>query len=104
MTAPVVSRLADGVETGIAVSNLESVPVTVNLQLLDEQGTQQATGQVILPPNGHHARFLKQLFPSADLKDFLGSVSYSTTGKISSTILQTRSGQLATMPAYPSLQ
>ncbi|MFB3904494.1 MAG: putative Ig domain-containing protein [Acidobacteriota bacterium] len=52
---------AETVRVGISIMNLEDEAVTLNLELLDTEGHLKASAQVVLPPNGHLARFLDEL-------------------------------------------
>ena len=98
-----VSRNAEGnFSTGVAVASIGS-PVTLRVTLRNEKGEAVAGGQVTLElrANGHFARFVEQLFPEADTKDFHGTITVSAEGgKIAGTAIQIggRAGQFTTLP------
>ena len=53
-----------GVETGIAIVNPNSVPVTVQLDLTTADGGQtDQFGSLLIPANGQVSKFLRELFP-----------------------------------------
>ena len=96
--APMESRLASQVQTGVAIKNLESEQITLVLRLLDASGLELATRQLALAPFGHHASFIDQLFGQLDLSDFAGVLRVETARRITATVLQSRPGEFATMP------
>ncbi len=66
-------RMAGGINTGAAIRNLSSEPMTVTCMLMqggEVMDTQ--TGQ--LPGDGHVSRFIDEMFRGADTTDFVGSV------------------------------
>ena len=96
--APMESRLASQIQTGVAIKNLESEQITLVLRLLDANGLELATRQLALAPFGHHASFIDQLFGQLDLSDFAGVLRVETARRITATVLQSRPGEFATMP------
>ena len=96
--APMESRLADQIQTGVAIKNLEFEQITLVLRLLDANGLELATRQLALAPFGHHASFIDQLFGQLDLSDFAGVLRVETARRITATVLQSRPGEFATMP------
>ena len=66
-------RQEDGINTGAAVRNLESVAVTLTCHLM-QSGEMLETATFELAGNGQRARFINELFPDADTSDFVGSV------------------------------
>lgn len=108
---PVETNAELGVNTGIAVQNLEEVPVNLTLELLDPDGDLLATAQsgpeTELPAQGHSSRFVNEFSwaPEVDFSLFRGILQVvPTTGsppspaRVSATALQTRPNQLATLP------
>lgn len=77
------SRSVDGnLRTGVAIASVGS-PVSVVLTLRDQQGQIVAGGEEVkisLPPNGHLARFVEELFPNADTLGFQGTITVGATG------------------------
>lgn len=70
------------------------------------KGEAVAGGETTLPlrTNGHIARFLEQLFPSADTRDFVGTLSVlADVGTIQGTAIEigSRLGEFTTLPVAP---
>ena len=104
-----VRRTTGGINTGLAIHNTESQPVTLNLTLRDEQG-QEVVARTIedFPARGHLVQFIggegDVLFPEADTDDFQGTVTVVVTGgKVAATALElgTVAGQFTTLPVTP---
>jgi hypothetical protein len=92
------------ISTGLAVMNLESEQVTVDLALEDTNGKKLASGQLVLQPGGHRALFVTQVEwveepgVNLDFSSFRGLVRVSADAKLAATVLQTRPGEYATLP------
>ncbi|MEJ2080147.1 MAG: PQQ-binding-like beta-propeller repeat protein, partial [Acidobacteriota bacterium] len=105
--APVETDAEWGVDTGIAVVNLENRQTNLDLSLVDPEGGTIAhaslDGSQALPSMGHRALFVDQVQwdTRVDLTRFEGSLRIRSDGTIAVTVLQTRPGQLATMPVVP---
>jgi hypothetical protein len=100
--APVSRNAERNFSTGVAVASIGS-PVSVRVTLRNEKGEAVAGGQVTLAlrANGHFARFVEQLFPEADTKNFHGTITVSAEGgQIAGTAIQIggRAGQFTTLP------
>ena len=97
-TAPM--EVGAGTNTGVALMNLEGEEVTLNLQLCNEDGEALATAEIVLPAMGHRALFVTEMEWDnvVDFSDFDGLLKVTATGSTSATVIQTRPGQLATMP------
>jgi hypothetical protein len=95
------------INTGVAVRNTEAVSVTLNLTLRNAQGQVIPNGlRTIqnLAAGGHLARFLEELFPTAALDDFVGTLTVeAVSGRIAGTTLElgTAAGQFTTLPVTP---
>ena len=98
--APIETNPGSGINTGIAVVNLEESSVNLTLQLADGDGAVLASAQAVLSGLGHLATFLPDFSwsPAVDFSDFEGTVKVSATGPIAGTVIQTRPDQLATLP------
>jgi hypothetical protein len=100
--APMERNEEESINTGIAVSNLESSGIDLEIELLDTEGAVRAEAQESLAAFGHLAQYVDQFSwtPSAvDLADFVGVMRVSSNGKVAATVLQSRlDRQLATMP------
>ena len=75
-----VRRQQDGLNTGIAIHNLESSPELVRCDLMQE-GVRLDAANIPLAANGQDARFIDQMFPTADTSDFTGAVRCAATGE-----------------------
>ena len=100
--APMES-LADQVDTGIAIVNLQEESAELTLQLCDAEGALLATISHTLAASGHLAACLSEFdWPSAvDLSDFEGTLKVTSNGPLAATVIQTRAGELATLPVVP---
>ena len=68
-----VRRMAGGINTGAAIRNLSSQPLTVSCMLMqDGEVMDTATGELV--GDGHIALFIDEMFPGANTTDFVGSV------------------------------
>jgi hypothetical protein len=77
-----VRRIASkGLDTGIALSSTGAA-VQINLGLRRASGETVAGGTttINLGANGHIARFLSELFPTADTSNFQGTVTATVVG------------------------
>ncbi len=103
IVAPMETNTASGINTGIAVMNLEEDTVNLDLLLSDRDGGVLATAAAVLPGMGHLATFLSEFEWSAavDFSDFEGILKVTPDGSIAATVIQTRPGQFATLPVVP---
>lgn len=106
--AAMESKASAGINTGVAVVNLENSQITLQLRLLDAQNNLLATAELTLPGMGHRALFVNQLDWEAepgvnlDFSNFNGLLRASTSGDAAATVIQTRPGVFATQPVVPS--
>src|SRR5207302_2857071 len=64
---------------GVAFTNPQSTFNAISLQLFNKDGFVAATQVITVPPNGHVARFVTELFPQlASVTDFDGALSFSS--------------------------
>ena len=75
-----VRRQQDGLNTGIAIHNLESSPELVRCDLMQE-GVRLDAANISLAANGQDARFIDQMFTGTDTSDFVGLVRCAATGE-----------------------
>ena len=68
-----VRRREGGINTGVAIQNLESSPGLVRCELLRE-GVLLDAVPIPLAANGQQSRFIDEMFPATDTSDFVGSV------------------------------
>ncbi len=84
---------------GVAFANSQTTPNIITLKLFDRQGFMSARQDITLPPNGHLARFVTEIFPQlASLTDFDGAVSMSSSTDFSALALRLSSTRIATLP------
>ncbi len=117
-STPIEVRASSGINTGIAVQNVETDPVDLTFELLDPQGILLATsdGTVAgasvsptgisvspVPGLGHFSLFATELAwdMPLDFSDFRGTLRVLSNGRIAATAIQTRPGQFATLPVIP---
>src|SRR5207249_5017641 len=102
--APVTQSARENSSTGVAIAST-GLPVKVTLTLRDEGGVPIPGGGSTFesPANGHLARFLEQLFPEAETREFRGTVTVTAEGgSIVGTVLRFGSkGQIAALPVIP---
>ncbi|MEE8584133.1 MAG: hypothetical protein V3T83_04705 [Acidobacteriota bacterium] len=98
--APMTVDPAQGINTGVAVMNLESEALTLLLELRDSLGARLASAQASLDGHGHLARFVTEFEWDAevDFSAFRGSIQVEAAGRISAIVLLSRPGQLASLP------
>ena len=108
--APMESRSGDPViRTGVAVMNLDAGEKTLQVRLLDLEGTIVGTGTVTADPlaaNGHIARFLDEFNwdePAPDLTAFQGVLEVvPSNGQVAATVVRLSSGNnMASLPVAP---
>ena len=74
-----VRRQAGGINTGVAIHNLESSPEIVRCELMRE-GVLHDAVSLPLAANGQSSWFIDAAFPAADTSDFAGSVHCDAEG------------------------
>ncbi len=101
---PIETASGKGLNTGVAMMNLEDTDLAVGLRLTDGEGRPLAratlSGSDSLPAGGHLARFVDGFDwdEPVDFSAFAGLLEVSAAGRLSATAIQTRPGQFATMP------
>ena len=102
-----VRRVAGGINTGLAVSNMEDHPGRLILLLRNLQGQEVAGGAKTItgvPASGHLALFINELFPEAVKGDFQGTLTVeSVGGRVVATVLELgpNPGEFTTLPVIP---
>ena len=108
--APAENRSGDQfIRTGVAVMNLDAEEKTLQVRLIDLDGTEVGTGTVTADPlagNGHVARFIDQFkwdYPVPDWTDFQGVLEViPSRGRVAATALRLSSGNnMASLPVAP---
>ena len=100
-SAPIETDSDAGINTGIAVVNLEGDVTVLELLLTDPNGAPLAKSEIQIEANGHTAVFVDQIEwnRQIDFSEFKGNLRVLSQGKsIGATVIQTRPGQLATIP------
>ena len=99
-----VRRRAGGINTGVAIHNLESSPEIVRCELMRE-GVLRDAVSIPLAANGQSSWFIDAAFPAADTSDFAGSVQCDAEGPGRFTAvaleLDAASGIFTTLPVLP---
>ncbi len=100
-----VRRQEGGINTGVALHNLESSPALVRCALMQE-GVLLDAASIPLAANGHDARFIDEIFTCADTSDFVGLVRCDAVGEGLFTAvvheLDRGSRTFITVPAFPA--
>ena len=100
-----VRRELGGINTGIALHNTESRPISLDLTLYTQGGVEAATRMIEdFPARGHVAKFIDELFPDTDTDSFEGTLVVEVTGgKVVATALElgTKPGEFTTLPVTP---
>ncbi|HEY3131541.1 MAG TPA: hypothetical protein VGL91_18945 [Acidobacteriota bacterium] len=101
----VTRSVTGGLSTGVAVASTGS-PVILTFTLRSKNGELVSGGQTTmqLSANGHMARFIQELFPNADTREFDGTLTVtSDSGSIVATAIQlgSRPGEFTTLPVTP---
>jgi len=97
---PIQTSDARQINAGIAVMNLEDLPVTITLELLDKVREIVSTTTIDLSPGRIEAFYVTEgrlnwsVFP--DFSNFEGTLRASNSGLITAMVLQTRPGYIAT--------
>ncbi len=105
--APIETSDASGINTGLAITNLQERERTLALALSDPEGMLLATGDLLLPNLGHRALFVNEIDWVAEegvdlnLSSFTGVVG-TTEKDITATVIQTSPRELATQPVAPN--
>lgn len=88
-----------GSNVGVALGNSRTDAITVSLDLFNQQGNIVASHDFVLPPTGHLAQFVTELFLElASLPDFVGSMALHSASSFSSLALRLTGDKLATVP------
>ena len=99
-----VRRQEGGINTGVALHNLESSPGFLRCDLMRE-GVLLAAASIPLEANGQTSWLIDQVFPAADTSDFTGSVRCDAVGEglFSAVALEMDPGNriFTTLPVVP---
>jgi hypothetical protein len=108
LMTPIERNVVRGLNTGIAVTNTQTIPLQLALSLRGLDGVEINFGSasLTLPSGGHLAKFVDELFTKADTRNFLGTLVVTVitpNGKISATALQlgANPGEFTTLPVVP---
>ena len=80
--------------------SVEDTEVVLTLTLIDQDGNAIASSQEALAPLGHLAKFVDEFTwdTPPDFSSFRGVLKVSADGSVAATVLQSRSGEFATLP------
>ena len=97
-------RQEGGINTGVAIHNLESTPETVRCELRQGGALLDAV-DISLGSNGQTSWLIDKAFPSADTSDFFGALRCAATGegRFSAVALEMDSDKrvFTTLPVVP---
>ena len=100
-----VRRQEGGINTGVALHNLESSPGLLHCDLMRD-GVLLDGASIPLEANGQTSWLIDQAFPATDTSDFAGSVRCDAVGEglFSAVVLEMDSGNriFATLPVVPA--
>lgn len=105
LRAPLRASAAEQRRTGIAVTDLSGEPNQLALQLLDGQGQIVANASAALPASGQRALFADEIEwdSPVDFNAFNGSLTASSSGALTGTVLETVPSEFVTLPVTESL-
>jgi hypothetical protein len=84
---------------GVAFANSASEADTIIVDLFDRSGSVADKREITLPPNGHLARFVTELFPQiASAGDFDGALSIHSSASFSALALRLSGDKVASLP------
>ena len=99
-----VRRQEGGINTGVAIHNLESSPALVHCDLMRE-GVLLDAVSIPLEANGQTSWLIDTAFPNTDTSDFMGSVRCDAVGEdlFSAVALEMDPGTriFTTLPVFP---
>ena len=93
-------KVTSGVaNVGVAFANSGSDASTINIKLFDRSGFVNDSRDITIPPNGHLAQFVTELFPQlAAASDFDGALAIHSAAPFSALALRLSADKLATLP------
>jgi hypothetical protein len=83
---------------GIAVANPAGAPTSVTMTLRDTEGTVIASKTIMMTAFQQTARFVSELFADADLRDFTGTITITSTNPVALAGLRFRGVTFSTIP------
>lgn len=103
---PIRRNKNQGVDSGIAIANVGSAPTRLELVLRNSEGQEIQAGRrtvEMLSAKGHLARLISELFPSASIEEFVGTVTVSadSSTQVAATALELNAGKLTALPVTP---
>jgi hypothetical protein len=94
-----VKVVAGAANVGVAFASSQADSNTITLTLFNRDGFVAGNRDITLPPNGHLAQFVTEIFPQlASLADFDGAVSMHSSAAFSALALRLTTDKLATLP------
>ena len=95
-------RQAGGISTAAAIHNREEEAMVVSCRLMKE-GAVLEEEEISLAANGQDARYIEQMFTTADTSDFVGSVRCTAPGLFTGVAVELDAGNriFTTLPVVP---
>lgn len=101
----VMSFFADvetGIYTGMALANPNATPANITMSLRNSQGAILSTRSIVLPPNGHLAKYLAEIFsPDEIASPFQGRVEVVSSQPVAGLSLRQEGGHFISLPMIP---
>ncbi|HLH32657.1 MAG TPA: SBBP repeat-containing protein [Terriglobia bacterium] len=79
--------------TGMALVNPSATAATVNISLVDNLTDQVRTATISLPPHGHTAKFVTDLFPDVPTDSFQGTLTLTSNVAVAAVALRVTTNQ-----------
>lgn len=96
--SPVEAAAEQGISTGIALANLNSVGCQTEVRLRDQQGQPASNSRVLsMQPAEQISAQAFELFDEIDLSSFLGSIEVSSDCPLAAAAIRQSPGQFATL-------
>src|SRR6185369_3879485 len=94
-----VKTRAGSANVGVAFANRQADAETIAVDLFDRSGFVADKREITLPPNGHLAKFVTELFPQlASASDFDGALSVHSSTAFSALALRLSGDKVASLP------
>lgn len=97
----VFAQSAAGISTGVALANPNPATASVTLTLLDANSNSIATAPVSIPPNGHLAEYIGEMFPSIALGNFQGKLNIVSDQPLIGLTLLQQGNLFTSLPIIP---
>jgi hypothetical protein len=97
----VFAQSGAGMSTGVALANPNPAAASVTLTLVDSNSSSVATASVSIPPNGHMAKYIGEMFPSIASGNFQGKLNIASTQPLIGLTLLQQGSLFTSLPIIP---